>query len=207
MISEGITTIIFDLGGVFIDIDYNLTLEEFKKIGSDNFHEHYTQAAQTGIFDLYEEGKISSNHFINKILEWMPQGTEPNKVVHAWNAMIKEIPADNLSLLQDLREKYQVIALSNTNDLHVDYFLGKLKKHGAELQMTDFFHHVYYSSDIGMRKPHVATFQHICDLHQLNKQKTLFIDDTIRHIEGAKECGLNTLHFTKGAYQLKDLFV
>lgn len=205
MIPENCTTIIFDLGGVFLDIDYQLTQQEFEKIGATDFDSYYTQASQSGLFDNYEEGKISSAHFINKMLDFMPEGTDPNKVVHAWNAMIKEIPVENLALLKKLREKYQIIALSNTNELHIDYFEGKLKKHGANLLMTDFFDFVYYSSILGMRKPHPETFQHICDLHHLDKSKTVFIDDTIRHIEGAKKCGLNTIHFTKGAYNLSSI--
>lgn len=206
MIPTNYTTIIFDLGGVFLDIDYQLTENAFVALGATDFQKHYTQAAQSGLFDDYETGKISSAHFINKMMDFMPAGTEPNKIVHAWNAMIKEIPAENLTLLKELRKNYQVIALSNTNDLHIDYFEGKLKKHGADLSMSDFFDHTYYSNILGMRKPHPETFQHVCDLHQLDKSKTLFIDDTIRHIEGAQKCGLNTIHFTQGAYQLKTLF-
>lgn len=206
MIPENITTIIFDLGGVFLDIDYQLTQNAFETLGATDFHSYYTQATQSGLFDDYEEGKTSSAHFINKMLDFMPAGTEANKVVHAWNAMIKEIPAENLDLLKQLRQKYKVIALSNTNELHVDYFEGKLKKHGENLQMSDFFDVVYYSNILGRRKPHPETFQYVCDVNQLDKSKTLFIDDTIRHIEGAQKCGLNTLHFTKGAYQLSTIF-
>lgn len=203
---ENITTIIFDLGGVVLDIDYQLTQKAFEEMGAANFQEQFTQAAQSGIFDAYEVGEMSSAHFINKLMEFMPAGTSPNKVVHAWNAMIKEIPAENLTLLKKLKEKYQVIALSNTNELHIEFFEGKLRKHGKNLHMTDFFHFPYYSSQLGMRKPHVDTFQYVCNLHQLDKTKTLFIDDTIRHIEGAQKCGLHTFHFTDGAYQLNQLF-
>ena len=203
---DNITTIIFDLGGVVLDIDYHLTQKAFEDLGLTNFQDHFTQAAQSGIFDDYEIGAISSAHFINKVLEFMPEGTNPNKVVHAWNAMIKEIPAENLTLLKQLREKYQVIALSNTNELHIEYFEGKLRKHGKDLHMTDYFDFAHYSSQLGMRKPNPETFQHVCDLHKLDKTKTLFIDDTIRHINGAEECGLNTFHFTDGAYKLNQLF-
>ncbi len=203
---DNINTIIFDLGGVVLDIDYQLTQTAFEDLGATNFQEHYTQAAQNGLFDDYEIGKISSAHFINKVLEFMPVGTEPNKVVHAWNAMIKEIPAENLELLKRLRQSYQIIALSNTNALHIEYFEGKLRKHGENLKLADFFNHAYYSSELGKRKPHPETFQYVCDTHQLDKSKTLFIDDTIRHIEGAKTCGLNTFHFTDGAYNLGKIF-
>lgn len=206
MISKGISTIIFDLGGVILDLDYQLTQQAFEELGTGNFQQHYTQAAQSGLFDLYETGKISTNHFVNKLLDLLPKGTTPNKVVQAWNAMIKEFPADNLELLRKLKEDYQLILLSNTNELHIDFLERKLRKHGEHLQLKDFFSHAYYSSELGMRKPHPETFQHICELHQLNVSETLFIDDTAGHIEGAQKCGLKTCHFTTGAYQLNQLF-
>lgn len=206
MISEGVSTIIFDLGGVILDLDYQLTQQAFEELGTGNFQQHYTQAAQSGLFDLYETGKISTNHFVNKLLDLLPKGTIPNKVVQAWNAMIKEFPAENLELLRKLKGDYQLILLSNTNELHIDFLERKLRKHGAHLKLKDFFSHAYYSSELGMRKPHPETFQHICELHQLNVSETLFIDDTAGHIEGAQKCGLKTYHFTEGACQLNQLF-
>lgn len=203
---DGISTIIFDLGGVIIDIDYNLTKEAFENIGIEDFNQYYSQAAQSGVFDDYEVGKISSAIFINTLLDLLPKGTTANQIVHAWNAMIKEIPADNIELIQSLKAKgYQVGILSNTNEIHIDYFERKLQKLGVQHleEITDFAH---YSSVLGKRKPDVDTFQTVCELHKLTPSKTLFIDDSIQHIEGAKKAGLNAFHFTKGAFHLKEEF-
>lgn len=203
---DGIKTIIFDLGGVIIDIDYNLTKDAFENLGIDDFNKYYSQASQTGIFDDYEVGKVSTAIFINTLLDLLPKGTTANQIVHAWNAMIKEIPASNIELIKTLKSKgYQVGILSNTNETHIDYFERKLHKHGIQKlnKIADFVH---YSSVLGKRKPDVDTFKTVCELHQLNPVKTLFIDDSIQHIEGAKKIGLNTYHFTKGAFKLKEEF-
>lgn len=203
---EGISTIIFDLGGVIIDIDYNLTKTAFENIGIGDFNQYYSQAQQTGIFDEYEVGKVSSAIFINTLLDLLPKGTTANQVVHAWNAMIKEIPAENIELIRQLKKHgFQVGILSNTNEIHIDYFEGKLKKHGVQ-KLEDITDFVHYSSILGKRKPDVTTFQTVCQLHQLETSKTLFIDDSIQHIEGAKTSGLNAFHFTEGAFQLSSLF-
>lgn len=206
MIPETVKTIIFDLGGVILDLDYQLTEQAFIKLGDETFQERYTQAAQTGLFDLFETGGISSNHFINKLLDFLPRGTNPNDVVAAWNAMILEFPIENLKLLEKLRGDYQLILLSNTNDLHIDYLERKLRKHFPNNRLADFFDVCYYSSAIGKRKPHPETFQWVCDQHQLNVSETLFIDDTIRHLEGAQKCGIQTVHFTQGAKALTQFF-
>lgn len=203
---EGIKTIIFDLGGVIIDIDYQLTKHAFEQLGIDDFNRYYSQASQSGVFDEYEVGKISSAIFINTLLDLLPKGTTANQVVHAWNAMIKEIPAANIQLIKELKSKgFRVGILSNTNELHIDYFEGKLRKHGLYhlSEITDFVH---YSSVLGKRKPDVDTFQTVCELHQLQPSETLFIDDSEQHIVGAQKTGLKTKHFTQGAHQLPTLF-
>jgi len=203
---ENTKAIIFDLGGVILDIDYQLTLDAFAKLGAKDFNQHYTQAAQTGVFDEYETGKVSSEFFVNKLLDFLPQGTQPNQVVHAWNAMIKELPLENLDVLKRLQGKYRTFVLSNTNDLHLDFFHQLLKKYDPNLKLDDYLEKVYFSSQIGFRKPDPQAFQYVIEQNGLNPAETLFIDDTARHLEGAKKCGLKTFHFTKGAYQLASIF-
>ena len=84
--------VIFDLGGVIINLDYQKTISAFQQLGMSNFEQVYSQMAQTDLFDLYETGQISTQHFINLLLPHLPVGTSPNKVVAAWNAMILDVP-------------------------------------------------------------------------------------------------------------------
>lgn len=203
---SNIENIIFDLGGVIINIDYNLTAQAFKDLGLANFDEMYSQAAQSGLFDRFEKGLISTSYFVNSILDYMPAGTTPNQIVAAWNAMILEFPIENLNLLLSLKEKYRIFLLSNTNEIHIQYFHRKLNQIVAEDTLVPFFEKVYYSSDINFRKPEIEIFEKVCKENQLDKSKTVFIDDTLQHIEGAKSAGLQTIHFQKGARNLTTLF-
>ena len=188
--------IIFDLGGVIINIDYDRTIQEFKKLGLSSFEDLYTQANQTDLFDNIETGKISSMHFINRLLDVLPSGTKANQVVHAWNAMILDYPKERLDALLKLKEKHNIFLLSNTNSIHLEKanrMLAQVTPNGLD----HYFHKVYLSHEIGFRKPHPEAFQLILDENNLDPSETTFLDDSIQHIEGAKKLGLNTIHVQK----------
>jgi len=99
MIKDGIKAIIFDYGGVIINIDYQATIEAFNALGTIDFEEIYSQASQSNLFNQIETGEISGQYFINQLLDYLPSGASPNKVVAAWNAMIKDVPKDRIELL------------------------------------------------------------------------------------------------------------
>jgi putative hydrolase of the HAD superfamily len=204
VINEKIHNIIFDFGGVIINIDYEVTIEAFKKLGIDNFEALYSQASQSNLFDDIETGKISPQHFINGLLELLPSGISPNKVVHAWNAMLLDIPKGRIELLQNLSTKYRIFLLSNTNSIHIDAALRTWDK-VSDTPIESVFETIYFSHMVGMRKPNLEIFDYVCEQHKLNKQETLFIDDSIQHIEGAKKSGLHALHLT-GGLDIQDVF-
>lgn len=193
MISSSIKAIIFDLGGVILNIDYNKSIEAFESLGMENFHNVFSQASQTGLFDDLETGQISAQRFINCLLPHLKKGTSPNQVVHAWEKMVLNVPKENLDLLLKLREKYKIFLLSNTNEIHIPHVRRKWAV-ASELPMEDFFDKIYFSHEIKMRKPHPEIFQYVCEDQSLKPETTLFIDDSIQHIEGAKKIGLHTKH-------------
>jgi len=196
MENRSFSAIIFDLGGVLINLDYQLTIDAFKDLGLTNFEEIYTQANQNNLFDAYETGNISSQHFINSLLPFLPIGTSANKVVHAWNAMILDFPKERLDLLDQLRKKYKVFLLSNTNDIHLQAVNRSLQKVTAR-NLDSYFDKVYLSHEIKLRKPNTDIFEFVCHEQNLVPKQTLFIDDTFGHITGAQTIGLNTHHLLK----------
>lgn len=202
---DSFENIIFDLGGVILNIDYQLTENAFKSLGLTDFSTMYTQAAQSGLFDNYEKGICSTPYFINSLLDYLPPNTSANKVVAAWNAMILDFPLANLNLLLELKKKYRIFLLSNTNDIHLQAVNRSLKSVTSEKNLDSFFEKTYYSFEMGMRKPDAEIFNKVCNENQLDKSKTLFIDDTERHILGAQSVGLNT-HFLKPGISIIQLF-
>lgn len=198
MINNSKEAIIFDLGGVLLNLDYDLTEKAFISLGMTNFGESYSQLQQVQLFDRYETGEISSFHFVNRLLDLLPEGTTANQVVHAWDAMILDFPLKRLQNLEALSKKYRLFLLSNTNDLHIDAVRRALDKAAGHRELERYFEKTYFSSAVGMRKPDSKIFEFICNENNLDPSKTLFIDDSPQHIEGARLAGLDALFLEKG---------
>ncbi|MFY7990889.1 MAG: HAD family hydrolase [Fluviicola sp.] len=197
--------IIFDLGGVLLNLDYHLTTRAFISLGMDDFERRYSQLQQTDLFDLFETGKVSPFHFINRLLDQLPAGTTANQVVHAWDAMILDFPVDRLEWLQSLKAEHRLFLLSNTNALHIDAVRRALKKAVGHDRLEDYFEQVFLSHEIGMRKPHVETFQWVVEQIGVEPTDCLFIDDSPQHVEGAKAAGIEALYCNESIESLLKL--
>jgi FMN phosphatase YigB (HAD superfamily) len=189
-----IKNILFDLGGVIIDIDYNKSATAFKKLGIANFDYLYSQCKQNNLFDDLETGQISSDFFVNAMSALLPETISKTQIIEAWNAMLLDIPTERIELIKSLQGKYRLFLLSNTNSIHYQAYHKTLyKKHGIA-SMNQLLEKAYYSHEIKQRKPDVSTFTYVLQDAGIQPQETLFIEDTHIHIEGAKKAGLHTWH-------------
>lgn len=202
---ENTEAIIFDLGGVLLNLDYSLTEKAFNDLGCEDFGKIYSQLRQTDLFDQFEIGKVSPFHFVNRLLDQLPQGKNANQVVHAWNAMILDFPKERMEWLAELGKTKRIFLLSNTNNLHVTAVRAALKKSVGHGNLEDYFEKTYFSCDMGLRKPNVECFEHVLNENKLNPETTLFIDDSPQHLEGAKLAGLQTFLLEKGM-EVKSIF-
>lgn len=196
--------VLFDLGGVLIDIDYRATERAFEQLGVSDFKERYTQLAQNELFDRFECGEISPQHFVNLVLPFAQSGTSPNQVVAAWNAMLGSFPLEKISLLERLSTTTPLFMLSNTNELHLIEVKRAWQKVTTQ-PMQHFFSAIYLSHEIGKRKPHPETFIWVCEQMGFEPADVLFIDDSPQHIEGATQAGLQ-VHYYQDAAAFYALF-
>jgi len=186
-----IKNIILDLGGVLLNIDYLRTIEAFKKLGVKHFDEMYTQAKQNELFDAFETGQINPDKFLAEIAQHLPKEIKKEEIVNAWNEMLLDFPKERLEFLSKLNKQYNLVLLSNTNVIHLEYFHKQLKtEHGIE-NLSNYFKNTYFSCEMGMRKPHPEIFLKVCKLESFDSSQTLFIDDTKQHVEGALTAGLH----------------
>lgn len=191
-ILTSIKNIILDLGGVIYDIRYENIADVFTSYGIENFTSYYTQANQSDTIDLFEEGKISPAQFRDYIRSISPIQLSDNQIDNAWNAIMIDVPEKRVQLIDKLSKKYRLFLFSNTNQINYDAFSEYLmKKYGYDIFDT-YFEKSYWSHTLHIRKPKIEGFQTICRENNLIPSETLFIDDTERHIEGAKRAGLNT---------------
>lgn len=196
--------VLFDLGGVLIDIDYRATERAFEELGVSDFKERYTQLAQNELFDRFECGEISPQHFVNLVLPFAQSGTSPNQVVAAWNAMLGSFPLEKIRLLERLSSTTPLFMLSNTNELHWIEVKRAWQKVTTQ-PMQHFFSAIYLSHEIGKRKPHPETFEWVCKQMGFEPADVLFIDDSPQHIEGATQAGLQ-VHYYQDAAAFYALF-
>ncbi len=202
---KNIKNILFDFGGVIINIDYRLTIEAFKKLGIKNFEEHYSKLRQSHLFDELEKGMIKPAEFRNRICGISKSPLTDEQIDNAWNAILIDLPKENIDFLESLKKNYRLFLLSNTNEIHERAFLEMIQKKFGSDVLKKVFEQIYFSHHLHMRKPDPAIFSYVLKENNLQAEETLFVDDSLQHIEGAKIAGLQTSYFEKGK-TLNDVF-
>jgi putative hydrolase of the HAD superfamily len=196
---KGIKNIIFDLGGVIINLDNRRTEEAFTALGVKNFRDYFGHGFAASFFREYEVGNISDQEFIESIRRLAGLSQVPDQaIIDSWNALLLDFPHERIQLLKDLRKTYRLFLFSNTNALH----LAALRRIWTDSfgggSLDDHFEKTYYSHLMGMRKPDAEPFGVILKENDLNGQETLFVDDAIVNVEGAEQAGLKGLFLRPG---------
>ncbi|WP_295233555.1 HAD family phosphatase [Sediminibacterium sp.] len=191
---EPIKNIIFDLGGVFLNIDFQLTNQAFIKLGVPHFNEMFTQHFSNPLFELLETGKITEEEFYEAFRQESKMHLTNEQIKTAWNALLLDFPPERIDWLENIGKKYQIFLFSNTNQIHYNHFISNFANQYPGKNFDAFFQKAYYSQNLGLRKPYPESFQAILDEQGLLAEETLFIDDTIKNVESAEKLGLQTIH-------------
>lgn len=195
-IHKDIQNIIFDLGEVIVDLDFSKTEQGFQSLLDLPKEAVYSYQTQSKVFDLFERGKITSTEFRKELCILADKQLNDASIDSAWNAMLIAIPKDKIKLVQNLRLNYQTFVLSNTNEIHIDFVNQHLLPEHKLSNLDEIFDFVYYSHEIGERKPDLEAFQYIIEKHGILVSETLFIDDKLENILAAESLGLKTWHLT-----------
>ena len=201
---DTITAIIFDLGGVILNIDFDILSDAFKSLGVINFDEMYSQASAFPLFMDIETGKISEQDFYNAIKKFTAPSITSFQIQNAWNALLVDFRKESLKELLRLKSDYLSILLSNTNSIHQRAFNKIYTETIGNGSIDEYFHKSYYSHEIGFRKPDAEVYEFILNENNLTPEKTLLIDDSIQNIDGAKALGMQTIFLEKGM-KIEDL--
>lgn len=197
---QSFPAIIFDLGGVIINLDFQATVRAFSVLGGRyDFAELYSKHKQHPIFDALEKGEASPQEFRQVLRESFGLHAPDRVLDDAWNAMLLDIPLARIRLLQKVGAARRIFLLSNTNQIHKEAFDVEVRRVCGMPTLDPLFEKAYYSHLVGDRKPNASIFERVLHENGLNASETLFIDDSIQHIESAKQLGIATLHLTPGA--------
>ena len=195
-------SLIFDLGGVLINLDYPALKAAFAALSGSAEPLAFTLQGQAPLFDALETGQLAVADFRAALRQTyaLADQTPDAAIDAAWNAILLDFPPARLELLRALRAAgYGLYLLSNTNGLHRAAFDAILRRdHGLTDGLLSFFDHVYYSHEVGLRKPDPAVFRHVIADQNLSPARTLFIDDSPQHVTAARTVGLDALWLAPG---------
>jgi putative hydrolase of the HAD superfamily len=194
-----ITTILFDFGDIFVNLEKEASKKAFEQLGLYNSNPELLEKNE-----LFEKGKISENEFLTTFLKYLPTSTI-EEVKAAWNVVIGEFPLYRLEFLQMLSQKYRLFLLTNTDEIHIAHFEESV---GMSFY-TDFyrcFEKVFYSYEMGMRKPQPEIYKAILNRYELSPRNVLFVDDKKENTDAASELGIHVWNLQVGNEDVVDLF-
>jgi len=188
--------VIFDFGGIFVNLDFKRTSNAFKTLGSEkDFSLYFSKAGQTSLFNDFETGSVSKSEFLLQLRDLLAlKGVSDEALILAWSAMLLDLRMERFEFLKELKKTKRVFLLSNINQLHEEHMLEYILKNPELKEFYPTFDHVYFSHHIGLRKPHREIFDFVCKDSVLPIEKTIFIDDSLYHVEGARKFGLTAYH-------------
>ncbi|HEY3372499.1 MAG TPA: HAD family phosphatase [Prolixibacteraceae bacterium] len=196
-IMNGIKNIVFDLGGVLLNIDPKKTIEAFGQLGMEQLIGDKGLTYDHEIFYLMEQGKITPNEFRDGVRKLLPINVTNIQIDTAWTAMLLDFPKIRIELLQKLSSNFGLYLFSNTNAIHVAKYQSIFRnQHGFEV--TSLFEKLFHSNEIGYRKPSHESYQEVIRLAEIRPEESLFVDDSHLNVEGAIACGLKGLWLQPG---------
>jgi putative hydrolase of the HAD superfamily len=192
-----IEAVIFDLGGVILDIDSKREADRFAELGLEEYENIFTPTNMNDFFKRQEIGEVIEDNFYDGFRELTATDLSDEDIHEAWNLILTDFMPERMAFLEELAEKYPIYLFSNTNDIHTREFKKRcLDQTGRELD--SYFTQAFYSQELGLRKPEPAAFQKVLELTDLAAETTVFIDDNADNIAGAASVGLQTIHLTDG---------
>jgi glucose-1-phosphatase len=192
-----VKNIIFDLGGVLLNIDFKKTAEAFTKLGVKNFDSYYTQFHVNPLFKQLETGHIINESFYDELRKTASIQSGNATIDAAWNAMLLNFPAERIEKLKTLSTQYAIFLFSNTNAIHHAFFINAFYNEYG-FNFDSLFKKAYYSHLIGYRKPAIEAFTFVVNDAGINAAETLFIDDTLPNADAAQQAGLQAAYLPPG---------
>ena len=190
---RNISTLIFDLGGVLINLEKSNCIKAFHQLGFKDIENYLDNFQHKGIFIALEKGEVSTEEFITTLRAACPQAHSDRQITEAWCAYLLDIPVAKLQLLVELRKQFRVIMLSNTNGIHFPFISStQFEAQGYTIQQC--FDKCYLSHELKTAKPEGLVFEKLLASEGIEASHCLFLDDGLKNIQKASQYGIQTYH-------------
>ena len=202
---SNINAIVFDIGGVLLNIDESKTIIALQGFRYSSSGIRIEDIKQYPVFTKFEKGLMDEEQFRSELRSLLQLNVSNADFDKAWLATLGDFPDERIQMLRRLKRKFRLFLLSNTNKIHLAYFLNYLDDRYGKNIMDALFEKCYYSCRLGMRKPDKEIFRYVMKDAGLSPDHTLFIDDSLSNVKGAEEEGWQTYHLRAGK-EVCDLF-
>lgn len=179
-----INTIIFDFDNVFMNIDRHATVEALKKLGLKEWNDEIEH-----ITTKLEKGKLTEVQFMIEMKKLIPNA-QIEDIRAAWHSSLLDFPLARLEFLQKLSHKYRLFLIGNFDEILIAKFEHKIG-YTFTREFYQCFEKVYFSFEIGLRKPEPEAFTYILKKHEVSPKRALYVDDSKENTDIAASLGMS----------------
>lgn len=188
-----IKTLLFDLGGVLLNLDKEACIQSFINLGYKDVRSMITNYRQEGMLRLLESGLVTPDEFCDGIRKLVGKEVEDEVIKEAVRSFLLDIPMYKLEYLAELKKNYHIVMLSNTSSIAIEYIYRRnLTSRG--LKLDNYFDECYYSFELKSMKPDDECFERMIEQSGLDPKETLFLDDSMANLEASKKFGFQTFY-------------
>lgn len=188
-----IKAVVFDFGNVIINIDPERSFQAFSELTFKSVERVKSLFAGAGIFQKYETGFYSDDEFRDVVRQTLSYPLNDQEIDEAWNALLLDVPAERLAYIENLRFRYPVYLLSNTNAIHIEKCQQYFRTRYNIPDFRKLFNQVFLSYEMGLWKPDYKIYQQVLDETGFKPGEVLFLDDNADNIDAAKDLGIKTI--------------
>ncbi|WP_420575484.1 HAD family hydrolase [Ekhidna sp.] len=203
---QGIDAVIFDFGNVLIDLDYPKVIRKFSEVAKKNQEEIEELVVTAPVLQKFEMGMIGPEEFRANINKLLGTNMGERQFESIWNTMLKSITKERMDKVLKIGEKFDTYILSNTNMIHEIAYEEMIMEETGRMSLRDFVKEVYYSHEIGMRKPNLNCYKFVIDDIGIYPSRMLFLDDRLDNVEGAQRAGMKAVQIFDPDAQLNKIF-
>jgi glucose-1-phosphatase len=194
MLDNSINALVFDFGNVIIDIDLDRTFDAFAKLTGKNIERIKHTFDQDQIFQRYETGMFTDEDFRDIVRQSIGFPFNDKEIDDAWNSLLLNVPVERINLIKNLKTRYPVYLLSNTNNIHIKACNAYFKRNFGINTVAELFTEAFYSYEMELWKPQKEIYTQLLARIGQKAENVLFVDDNEQNIAGAKELGIKTIH-------------
>ncbi|HPE86028.1 MAG: HAD family phosphatase [Bacteroidales bacterium] len=198
VIADSVKNILFDFGGVIINLNIGASIAAFSALRGPNAPISFEQWSEYSLEPAFERGELSPAEFCGRMRVLLNNPVSDQQIHAAWNAMILDIPPHRIKALEALKNHYRIFLLSNTSEIHYQFYTRRFVQQYGYKGWEALFERAWFSHHIGLRKPDPAIFNYILEEKELHAEETLFIDDSKANTDAAASLGFQVLHLASG---------